>query len=51
MTADLLSLSEFPLGNFNGDETLGFVLCLPPGTRYAVPNFLNCSKTIAPGIP
>jgi hypothetical protein len=37
--ADLLSLSEFPLGAFDGDEMLGFVLCLPTGTRYASPNY------------
>ena len=37
--ADLLSLSEFPLSAFDGDEMLGFVLCLPPGTPYASPNY------------
>jgi predicted GNAT superfamily acetyltransferase len=37
--ADLLSLSELPIGVFDGDEMLGFVLCLTPRTRYASLNY------------
>ena len=37
--ADLLSLCELPLGVFDGDEMLGFVLCLTPRTRYASLNY------------
>ena len=37
--ADLLSLSELPLGAFDGETLLGFVLCLIPGTRYGSPNY------------
>lgn len=37
--ADLLSLAELPLGAFDGDALVGFVLCLVPGTRYASPNY------------
>ena len=37
--ADLVSLTSLPLGAFQGDELLGFVLCLPPGTRYASLNY------------
>ena len=37
--ADLLSLCELPLGVFDGDEMLGFVLCLTPRTRYASRNY------------
>ena len=37
--ADLLSLSTLPLGAFDGDELLGFVLCLLPATRYASLNY------------
>jgi len=37
--ADLLSLCELPLGVFDGDEMLGFVLCLAPRTRYASRNY------------
>ena len=36
---DLLSLCELPLGVFDGDEMLGFVLCLAPRTRYASRNY------------
>lgn len=37
--ADLLSLATLPLGAFEGDALVGFVLCLLPGTRYASPNY------------
>ena len=37
--ADLFSLSELPIGVFDGDEMLGFVLCLTPRTRYASLNY------------
>ena len=37
--ADLFSLSELPIGVFDGDEMLGFVLCLCPRTRYASLNY------------
>jgi predicted GNAT superfamily acetyltransferase len=37
--ADLISLAELPLGAFDGDALVGFVLCLVPGTRYASPNY------------
>ena len=37
--ADLLTLAELPLGAFEGDELVGFVLCLLPGTRYASLNY------------
>lgn len=36
---DILSASELPLGVFDGDEMLGFVLCLTPRTRYASLNY------------
>jgi predicted GNAT superfamily acetyltransferase len=37
--ADLLSLAELPLGAFEGDELVGFVLCLLPNTRYGSLNY------------
>lgn len=37
--ADLLSLSTLSLGAFDGNELVGFVLCLLPGTRYGSPNY------------
>ena len=37
--ADLFSLSELPIGVFDGDEMLGFVLCLTPRKRYASLNY------------
>ena len=37
--ADLLSLAELPLGAWDGDELVGFVLCLLPGTRYGSLNY------------
>jgi predicted GNAT superfamily acetyltransferase len=37
--ADLFSLSELPIGVFDGGEMLGFVLCLCPRTRYASLNY------------
>jgi len=37
--ADLLSLSELPLGVFDGTELAGFVLCLLPQTRYGSLNY------------
>ena len=36
---DLLTLCDFPLGAFDGDKLVGFVLCLLPGTRYASLNY------------
>lgn len=37
--ADLLSLAELPLGAWDGEELVGFVLCLLPGTRYGSLNY------------
>ena len=37
--ANLVGLSTLPLGVFEGNELLGFVLCLPPATRYASLNY------------
>ena len=37
--ADLLELAELPLGAFDGNELLGFVLCLLPRTRYGSLNY------------
>jgi predicted GNAT superfamily acetyltransferase len=37
--ADLLSLAALPLGAFDGEELVGFVLCLHPKTRYASLNY------------
>jgi predicted GNAT superfamily acetyltransferase len=37
--ADLLSLAVLPLGAFEDDALVGFVLCLLPRTRYASPNY------------
>ena len=36
---DLVDLAELPLGAFEGDELVGFVLCLPPQTRYESLNY------------
>ena len=36
---DLLGLAELSLGAFEGDELVGFVLCLPPQTRYGSLNY------------
>jgi len=35
----LLDYSSFSVGAFNGDELLGFVICLPPGTEYTSLNY------------
>ena len=37
--ADLVSLASLPLGAYQDDTLMGFVLCLPPGTRYASLNY------------
>jgi predicted GNAT superfamily acetyltransferase len=37
--ADLLRLSELPLGAFDGTKLEGFVLCLLPRTQYGSPNY------------
>ena len=37
--ADLLGLAEFSLGAFEGSELVGFVICLPPRTRYGSLNY------------
>ncbi len=37
--ADLVGLSMLPLGVFTEDTLMGFVLCLPPATRYASLNY------------
>ena len=36
---DLVSLASMPLGAYQDDTLMGFVLCLPPGTRYASLNY------------
>ncbi len=36
---DLLRLSELALGVFDQHDLMGFVLCLPPATRYASLNY------------
>ena len=36
---ELLTLSELPLGALDGDQLVGFVLCLVPRTRYGSPNY------------
>jgi len=36
---DLMELSEFCLGAFDGSELLGFVLCLLPNTSYQSLNY------------
>ena len=36
---DLLNLAELPLGAFEDDELVGFVICLPPKTRYGSLNY------------
>ena len=37
--ADLLNFSVLSLGVFREQELLGFVICLPPGTRYGSLNY------------
>ena len=37
--ADLLSISELALGAYEENELVGFVLCLPPKTRYGSLNY------------
>jgi predicted GNAT superfamily acetyltransferase len=37
--ADLVTLAHLPLGAFDGDELVGFVLCLLPRTRYGSLNY------------
>ena len=37
--ADLFSLSELPIGVFERDALLGFVLCLVPRTKYGSLNY------------
>ena len=37
--ADLVSLASLPMGAYQDDTLMGFVLCLPPGTRYASLNY------------
>jgi predicted GNAT superfamily acetyltransferase len=37
--ADLLALADLPLGAFEGEDLVAFVLCLLPGTRYASLNY------------
>jgi hypothetical protein len=41
---DLLGLAELPLGAFEGGELVGFVLCLPPRTRYGSLNYAWFNK-------
>jgi predicted GNAT superfamily acetyltransferase len=41
---DLLNLAELPLGAFEEDELVGFVLCLPPKTRYGSLNYAWFNK-------
>ena len=41
---DLLGLAELPLGAFEGGELVGFVLCLPPKTRYGSLNYAWFNK-------
>ena len=35
----LLKLASFAVGIFEHEELLGFVICMPPGTQYASPNY------------
>ena len=37
--ADLLQFSSLSVGMFDGNELLGFVICLPPGTHYRSLNY------------
>ena len=37
--SDLLTLCEHPLGAYEGEDLVGFVLCLLPKTRYGSPNY------------
>jgi predicted GNAT superfamily acetyltransferase len=37
--ADLVTLADLPLGAFDGDTLVGFVLCLLPKTRYGSLNY------------
>ena len=34
--SDLLQFSSLSVGMFDGNELLGFVICLPPRTRYGL---------------
>ena len=36
---DLVSLASLPIGAYQDQVLMGFVLCLPPGTRYASLNY------------
>ena len=42
--ADLLSISELALGAYEENELVGFVLCLPPKTRYGSLNYAWFNK-------
>ena len=42
--ADLLTLSELSLGAYEENELVGFVLCLPPNTRYGSLNYAWFNK-------
>ena len=35
----LLEFASFSVGIFEHEELLGFVICMPPGTQYASPNY------------
>jgi len=37
--AELMRLAELPLGAYEEDRLVGFVLCLLPRTKYASPNY------------
>ena len=37
--AELIRLAELPLGAYEEDQLVGFVLCLLPRTKYASPNY------------
>ena len=37
--ADLLDLAVLSLGAYQQGTLVGFVICLPPGTRYGSPNY------------
>lgn len=37
--ADLVSLASLPIGAYQDETLMGFVLCLPPGTSYASLNY------------
>ena len=42
--ADLLSISELALGAYEENELVGFVICLPPKTRYGSLNYAWFNK-------